>query len=177
MDDDAIRTLVTRLSRADSSGGGTIERAAILAEGSDLGAVVAWITAHGGEPEAAVSAVSGRGLHSSLSNSERRPESAPLRYVLPAGWSNWEDIADRLADAVEADSVLDRNCAATVKESQKIADALFPRQWIGDRQVGLDRVPVASPHAAAGDVPGVGKLADDAVGGALRDPNRVADLA
>ena len=88
MDDDAIRTLVTRLSRADSSGGGTIERAAILAEGSDLGAVVAWITAHGGEPEAAVSAVSGRGLHSSLSSSARKPNSAPLRYVLPAGWSN-----------------------------------------------------------------------------------------
>jgi hypothetical protein len=88
MDDDAIRTLVTRLSRADSSGGGTIERAAILAEGSDLGAVVAWITAHGGEPEAAVSAVSGRGLHSSLSSSARKPNSTPLRYVLPAGWSN-----------------------------------------------------------------------------------------
>jgi hypothetical protein len=87
MDEDAIRTLVTRLSRADASGGGTIERAAILAEGSDLGAVVDWITAHGGEPEAAVTAAaSRRGLHSSLSSSDRTPESTPLRYVLPAGW-------------------------------------------------------------------------------------------
>lgn len=88
VDEDAIRTLVTRLSRADSSGGGTIERAAILAEGSDLEAVVAWIRAHGGEPEAAVTAVSRRGLHSSLSSADRTPESAPLRYVLPAGWRN-----------------------------------------------------------------------------------------
>jgi len=64
MDDDAIRTLVTRLSRVDSSGGGTIERAAILAEGSDLGAVVAWITAHGGTPEVLAPTASGRGLHS-----------------------------------------------------------------------------------------------------------------
>jgi hypothetical protein len=86
MDDDSIRTLVTRLSRADSSGGGTIERAAILAEGSDLGAVVAWITAHGGEPEAAISTAPRRGLHSSLSSNQRTPESAPLRYVLPSGW-------------------------------------------------------------------------------------------
>jgi hypothetical protein len=86
MEDDAIRTLVTRLSRADRSGGGTVERAAILAEGSDLAAVEAWILAHGGKPEAAVTAVSGRGVHSSLNDSRRAETSVPLRYVLPAGW-------------------------------------------------------------------------------------------
>jgi hypothetical protein len=37
VDDDAIRTLVTRLSRPHASGGAVIERAAILAEGADAG--------------------------------------------------------------------------------------------------------------------------------------------
>ncbi len=86
VDDDAIRALVIRLSRPDVSGGDTIERAAILAEGSDLAAVVAWILARGGKPEAAVAVVSARGLHSSrLSGSDGTQTSAPLRYVLPAG--------------------------------------------------------------------------------------------
>ena len=52
MDDDAIRTLVIRLSRAHPSGGEVIERAAILAEGADFDAVVGWIIAHDGRPEA-----------------------------------------------------------------------------------------------------------------------------
>jgi hypothetical protein len=86
VDDDAIRALVIRLSRANASGGDTIERAAILAEGSDLAPVVAWILARGGKPEAAVAAVSGRGLHSSrLGGSDVAHPPAPLRYVLPAG--------------------------------------------------------------------------------------------
>jgi hypothetical protein len=85
MEEDDIRTLVTRLSRANSSGGGTIERAAILAEGSDLDAVVAWILARGGKPEATVAASAPRGLHHQLSSGERTHTSTPLRYVLPAG--------------------------------------------------------------------------------------------
>ncbi len=85
MQDEEIRTLVTRLSRADASGGGTIERAAILAEGSDLEAVVAWILARGGTPEATVATAARRGLHHQLSSGERTQSSAPLRYVLPAG--------------------------------------------------------------------------------------------
>ena len=55
MDDEAIRSVVTRLARSHSSGGEVIERAAILAEGGDFPAVMAWITAHGGKPEAMVS--------------------------------------------------------------------------------------------------------------------------
>jgi hypothetical protein len=83
-DDDAIRALVERLARRHPSGGTVIERAAILAEGADSAAVVAWIIAHDGKPEAAVVAPS-RGLHgprlSDPMGSQPRP---PLRYVLPA---------------------------------------------------------------------------------------------
>jgi len=56
VDDDAIRTLVTRLSRPHPSGGDVIERAAILAAGSDADASVVWIGEHGGEPEMAPTA-------------------------------------------------------------------------------------------------------------------------
>jgi hypothetical protein len=84
-DDDAIRAIVARLARRHSSGGVVIERAAILAEGADCAAVVAWITAHDGKPEAAVD-VPNRGLHSArLSGPIGGGSRAPLRYVLPAG--------------------------------------------------------------------------------------------
>ena len=63
-----------------------IERAAILAEGADFPAVMAWITAHAGQPEPAVAAVPSRGLHSPRASdrggAQPRP---PLRFVLPAG--------------------------------------------------------------------------------------------
>jgi hypothetical protein len=82
--DDAIRAVVERLARRHPSGGTVIERAAILAEGADSAAVVAWIIAHDGKPEAAAVAPS-RGLHgprlSDPMGSQPRP---PLRYVLPA---------------------------------------------------------------------------------------------
>ena len=81
MDDDAIRTLVTRLSRAHPSGGGVIERAAILAEGADLESIVRWIVAHDGQPETRAPARSTGGLHGGRS---AHPARAPARYVLPA---------------------------------------------------------------------------------------------
>jgi hypothetical protein len=84
--EDTIRALLGRLGRRNPAGGVVIERAAILAEGADCTAVVAWITAHDGEPEAAVSSVKPAGLHgprpSDPNAAERRP---PARYVLPAG--------------------------------------------------------------------------------------------
>jgi hypothetical protein len=83
VDDDAIRELLSRLARANSSGGRTIERAAILAEGVDFPEVMAWIDAHDGKPEAIVAAPAGRGLHGARINSGG-PQRAPLRYVLPA---------------------------------------------------------------------------------------------
>jgi hypothetical protein len=86
MEDDAIRILVTSLSRPHRSGGDVIERAAILASGAQSTEIVTWIVAHHGEPEAAVPAASTRGLHGSRSSggisSQSRP---PLRYILPAG--------------------------------------------------------------------------------------------
>jgi hypothetical protein len=83
-DDDATRAVVTRLSRRHSSGGTVIERAAILAEGTDSARVVAWVVAHGGQPEAAAVTLT-RGLHSPRLDGPTGAVRAPLRYVLPAG--------------------------------------------------------------------------------------------
>jgi hypothetical protein len=86
VDDDAIRALLTRLSRAHPSGGRVVERAAILAEGADFDAVIAWVKAHGGEPEVRVAKASTSGLHGSrvhdTGNAEPR---VPSRFVLPPG--------------------------------------------------------------------------------------------
>jgi hypothetical protein len=84
--DEAICTLVTRLARPHASGGEVVERAAILAEGGDFSAVMAWIAARGGEPEPVASSGPGRGLHGSLIHDSRTAEPrSPLRFVLPAG--------------------------------------------------------------------------------------------
>lgn len=86
MDDDAIRCLVTRLSRPHPSGGAVIERAAILAAGTGASAVLTWITAHAGEPEELAPATLGRGLHSPrLATSGGADSRTPLRYVFPPG--------------------------------------------------------------------------------------------
>jgi hypothetical protein len=87
--DDEIRDLVSRLSRRHPSGGTVIERAAIVAEGADSGAVVAWILDHAGEPEAAAETSSTRGLHGPRASGPIGPTPrAPARYVLPAGALN-----------------------------------------------------------------------------------------
>jgi hypothetical protein len=83
-DDDATRAVVRRLARRHPSGGTVIERAAILAEGADATRVVAWVIAHGGQPEAAVVSVR-RGLHSPRLNDLAGAGRPPLRYVLPEG--------------------------------------------------------------------------------------------
>lgn len=63
-----------------------VERAAIVAEGADAAAVVAWILDHAGHPEEASEKSSGRGLHSPrISGSLGPAPRAPARYVLPAG--------------------------------------------------------------------------------------------
>jgi hypothetical protein len=85
VDDEAIRTLVTRLSRPHPSGGEVIERAAILAEGADSAAVLTWIAAHEGEPEA-LAPTAGRGLYGAgLHDRGGAAPRTPLRYVLPPG--------------------------------------------------------------------------------------------
>jgi len=89
VDDDTILALVTRLTRPDGSGGGVIERAAILAEGADFPAVMAWITDHAGQPESVVASASSRGLHGSrLGDHGAGPARPPQRFVLPAGTLN-----------------------------------------------------------------------------------------
>jgi hypothetical protein len=86
MEDDAIRALVKRLARAHPSGGMVIERAAIVAEGGDAEAIGTWITAHGGQPEAAVETSTRQGLHGArLHSSGGTAPRAPARFVLPAG--------------------------------------------------------------------------------------------
>jgi hypothetical protein len=86
VDDQAIRSLVTRLARAHPSGGSVIERAAIVAEGADSRAVVTWIVDHGGSPEATVPTSHRRGLHGALVHAGGGSEPrTPSRYVLPAG--------------------------------------------------------------------------------------------
>ncbi len=86
MDDDEIRTLVTRLARPHPSGGEVVERAAILAEGADFAAVMTWIAAHDGIPEAQAASAPRQGLHGArLSGGGAGEPRTPLRFVLPAG--------------------------------------------------------------------------------------------
>jgi hypothetical protein len=86
MDEPAIRALLSRLARPHASGGHVIERAAILAEGADFPAVLAWITAHNGTPETTAAVPSGRGLHGQRVNAGGGGQQrAPHRYVLPTG--------------------------------------------------------------------------------------------
>jgi hypothetical protein len=87
MDDDAIRTIVTRLARPHPSGGTVIERAAIVAEGSGSNDVMTWIVAHGATPEVVVSKAAGRrGLHGLNVDAVGAAETrSPSRFVLPAG--------------------------------------------------------------------------------------------
>ena len=84
LDDDTIRALLTRLARPHRSGGRVIERATLLAEGGDFRAVMTWIEAHGGKPEAPAAPRSHLGLHSErLDAGASAP--TPLRFILPAG--------------------------------------------------------------------------------------------
>ena len=85
MDDDDIRTLVKRIARRSSKGGATVERATLLAEGSDVGEIEAWIVRAGGTPESAAP-VRGAGLNADRINEREASRTpAPLRYVLPPG--------------------------------------------------------------------------------------------
>jgi hypothetical protein len=84
VDDDEIRALVSRLSRAHPSGGTVVERAAILAEGADFEAVMAWIVAHGGWPEEVVAKASRSGLHGDRGHSGAAESRTPSRFVMPA---------------------------------------------------------------------------------------------
>ncbi len=85
VDDEEIEALVKRLARPHASGGKVIERAAILAEGADFDAVMAWITAHAGEPEVTSASTATRtGLHGArLHDSGGSQARTPSRFILP----------------------------------------------------------------------------------------------
>jgi hypothetical protein len=85
LEQDEIRTLVARLARPDASGSFVVERAAILAEGTESAAITDWILAHGGVRAAASPAVASHGLHGSRlpGGGDRVSERAP-HYLLPA---------------------------------------------------------------------------------------------
>ncbi len=86
-EDDKIRDTVARLARRHPSGGQVIERAAILAEGTDSSSILAWVIAHDGQPEALPAAAAGGGLHGGRMTSSvvARNAATPQRYVLPPG--------------------------------------------------------------------------------------------
>jgi len=85
IDDEAIRKLLTRLSRRHQSGGTVIERAAILAEGADSRAIVEWILARDGQAESGAPAVARGGLHGARVHGGATDNATPRRYVLPPG--------------------------------------------------------------------------------------------
>lgn len=81
MDETAIHALVTRLARPGDAGGHVIERAAILAAGSDCTAIEAWILAHAGKPEQ-TERPSPTGVH----GRELAERAEPVRrFVIPRG--------------------------------------------------------------------------------------------
>jgi hypothetical protein len=85
IDDAAIRAIVVRLARPIASGDHTIERAAILAEGSRCADIEAWIVRRGGEPRVDGAVARGRGLHAERDHARSASASAPPSgYVLPA---------------------------------------------------------------------------------------------
>ncbi len=85
MDDDEIRQLVQRIARRTKAGGATVERATLLAEGSDVGEIEAWLARAGGTPETAAPA-KGAGLYADrVTEREASRAPAPLRWNLPPG--------------------------------------------------------------------------------------------
>jgi len=88
MDED-ISTLVARLSRKHRSGGRVIERAAIMAEGGNSVAILAWLADNNWEPEADAAPSSDRdgmglpGLRRAPARGRAQAQ-APRRYISPA---------------------------------------------------------------------------------------------
>lgn len=85
MEDDEIRLLVKRIARRKGDGA-SVERATLLAEGSDVEAIEAWILSVGGTPEGPAPARRGQGLYADRVNEREASRTpAPLRYILPPG--------------------------------------------------------------------------------------------
>jgi hypothetical protein len=63
------------------------------------------------------------------------------------------------------------------QDVEQVAHPLPAGERVGDGEVGLDRVVVATSRSLPGDLAGAGDLTDDAVRGAFGDPDRFADVA
>jgi hypothetical protein len=87
LDDAAIRAVVSRLARRHASGGKVIERAAILAEGTDSSAILAWLDAHDWVAEESPTATREHGgLHAARQeHRDRQGVRSPRRYILGPG--------------------------------------------------------------------------------------------
>jgi hypothetical protein len=81
--DDDIRVLVRRLARPHRAGERVVERASLLAAGSDFDAVMAWIHAHGGKPEPPAAPRAQRGLYGARSTALPAGGGPPRRFILP----------------------------------------------------------------------------------------------
>lgn len=86
-EDDAIRAVVARLARPRGGDGHVIERAAIMAAGSDSAAIEAWILAHDGslEPTGPTESTSPSGLHGRRLQGAAAQQRAPRRFLIPLG--------------------------------------------------------------------------------------------
>ena len=85
MTTDATGALVKRLARPHPSGGMTIERSVILAEGAASAEILTWISDHDGVADSTVPAARSAGLHGPRGNVGAAQQAGPARrFVLPA---------------------------------------------------------------------------------------------
>ena len=63
------------------------------------------------------------------------------------------------------------------EDLEQLPDTLLARDRVVHREVGVDRVSVATPVSLARDVAGGGELSDDAMHGTLGNPDPLTDLA
>jgi hypothetical protein len=80
----AIGALVRRLARPHPSGGMTIERSVILAEGADSAAILAWISDHDGVADSTAVSARSAGLHGARGPGAGVSAGPARRFVLPA---------------------------------------------------------------------------------------------
>lgn len=84
LDDVDVRAVLRRLARPRAGGGYVIERAAIVAAGSDSALIEGWILDHAGRPEQAAASTGG-GLHSARLDGAGASDRLPRRFLLPPG--------------------------------------------------------------------------------------------
>jgi hypothetical protein len=102
IEEETIRAIVVRLARPSGSRTGihVVERAAILAEGSDCAEIEAWILREGGEPCSDATVSQGRGLYAERANARSvSAGAAPSRYILPASALNVRPSAKAVMEA------------------------------------------------------------------------------